>query len=268
MGGPRTQDVFRDATWPADRVIHDSVLGPWVNRRRDGAAIGCELRRVDPRRVPARYWNSPAVVDGTGRVIVPAGEPSRSGEFTQMVYNFGLFFGLAVQAYEATLVSDDTPVDRFLAGDTAALSDNQQQGLNEFRAGGSQCTQCHQGPELSAAGMTTATNVTRSIHVRLDCFAPPSAPSKTMLVPRGWTRSDCRCFRARRACVPMVPSSLPRLRNVELTGPHLHTGGAATLEQVLEFYARNGDVPAGGNLGRGFGNIRLNQQERAQSSIS
>ena len=30
-----------------------------------------------------------------------------------------------------------------------------------------------------------------------------------------------------------------------------------------EFYARNGDVPAGGNLGPGMGNIRLNAQERS-----
>ena len=56
----------------------------------------------------------------------------------------------------------------------------------------------------------------------------------------------------------------PALRNVELTGPYFHTGGAATLEQVMEFYARNGDVPAGGNLSNGFGNIRLNPQERTQ----
>src|SRR6185312_9272434 len=56
----------------------------------------------------------------------------------------------------------------------------------------------------------------------------------------------------------------PGLRNAELTGPYFHTGGSATLEQVMEFYARNGDVPAGGNLGPGIGNIRLNQQERAQ----
>ena len=34
-----------------------------------------------------------------------------------MAYNFGLFFGLAVQAYESTLVSDETPVDLFLAGE-------------------------------------------------------------------------------------------------------------------------------------------------------
>src|SRR4030095_9400321 len=57
-------------------------------------------------------------------------------------------------------------------------------------------------------------------------------------------------------------SKTPERRNVELTGPYFHTGGAATLEQVLEFYSRNGDVPAGGNLGPGIGNIRLSQQDR------
>ena len=35
-------------------------------------------------------------------------------DFTQMEYNFSLFFGLAVQLYEATLVADDTPWDRFV----------------------------------------------------------------------------------------------------------------------------------------------------------
>ena len=35
-------------------------------------------------------------------------------DFTQMEYNFSLFFGLAVQLYQATLVADDTPWDRFV----------------------------------------------------------------------------------------------------------------------------------------------------------
>ena len=39
-----------------------------------------------------------------------------------MEYNFSLFFGLAVQAYEATLVSDQTPFDRFLTDPTARRS--------------------------------------------------------------------------------------------------------------------------------------------------
>ena len=37
--------------------------------------------------------------------------------FTQMEANFSLFWGLAIQLYEATLVSDQTPFDRFLGGD-------------------------------------------------------------------------------------------------------------------------------------------------------
>ncbi len=34
-------------------------------------------------------------------------------DFSQMEYNFSLFFGLAVQLYESTLIADDTPWDRF-----------------------------------------------------------------------------------------------------------------------------------------------------------
>jgi hypothetical protein len=35
----------------------------------------------------------------------------------------------------------------------------------------------------------------------------------------------------------------PGLRNVELTGPYFHNGGAATLSQVIEFYTRGGNFP-------------------------
>jgi hypothetical protein len=34
---------------------------------------------------------------------------------------------------------------------------------------------------------------------------------------------------------------VPTLRNIELTGPYMHNGSMATLEQVLEFYARQGN---------------------------
>ena len=36
---------------------------------------------------------------------------------------------------------------------------------------------------------------------------------------------------------------IPSLRNIELTGPYMHNGSMATLEQVLEFYARGGNFP-------------------------
>jgi hypothetical protein len=38
-----------------------------------------------------------------------------------------------------------------------------------------------------------------------------------------------------------MPVKIPSLRNVELTGPYMHNGSMATLEQVVEFYTRGGN---------------------------
>src|SRR5690348_16685234 len=73
---------------------------------------------------------------------------------TQIEQNFGLIWGLAIQAYESTLVADDSRVDQFLEGRPTALSALAQQGLQEFRNGGSRCPNCHNGAELSAAGFS------------------------------------------------------------------------------------------------------------------
>jgi len=49
-----------------------------------------------------------------------------------MEANFALFWALAIQAYEATLVSGDTPLDRFIDGDTSALTALERDGLRAF----------------------------------------------------------------------------------------------------------------------------------------
>src|SRR5262249_53579903 len=84
----------------------DSVLGPFANGGGRGLRADVSYRALIRAAFQPAYWGSGAVVRADGRVIVSAGEPVRSGEFSQMAFNFGLFFGLAVQAYESTLVSD------------------------------------------------------------------------------------------------------------------------------------------------------------------
>ena len=245
-------------------AVNDSALGPYANVDGTGLRSNATYDAFIRAAFQPAYWSSPAIVDADGRIIVDAGQPSRPGEFTQMAYNFGLFFGIAVQAYEATLVSDDTPMDRFLAGDTTALTAAQQQGLNEFRNGGSQCTQCHQGPELSAAGITTAASGNPTDPRALGFFRIGVSAVEDDPGAAGLDAFGSPLFPAAPGGRATGAFKAPDLRNAELTGPYFHTGGAATLEQVLEFYARNGDVPAGGNLGPGIGNIRLNQQDRAE----
>jgi hypothetical protein len=55
----------------------------------------------------------------------------------------------------------------------------------------------------------------------------------------------------------------PGLRNIEFTGPYFHNGGAATLEQTIDFYSRGGDFPAGPNVGRGIRPLNLSDSDRA-----
>ncbi len=88
-------------------------------------------------------------------------------DFTQMEYNFSLFFGLAVQLYQSTLVADDTPFDRFagstlnvrgdgnpIPADPNALTAQEQKGLALFGTNpatdpGLGCVLCHTLPETT-----------------------------------------------------------------------------------------------------------------------
>lgn len=61
--------------------------------------------------------------------------------------------GLAIAAYERTLVADHAPFQNWLRGDSQALTDRQKWGASVFFGAG-QCVQCHSGPSL--AGMKFA----------------------------------------------------------------------------------------------------------------
>src|SRR5207237_1247353 len=76
--------------------------------------------------------------------------------FTQMEANFSLFWGLAIQLFESTLVANDSRVDRFLEGDTTALSGLEQQGMDLFTSTG-RCINCHGGAECTKLATVDAT---------------------------------------------------------------------------------------------------------------
>ena len=71
-----------------------------------------------------------------------------------------MFWGLAVQAYEATLVSNDSRFDQAqddLTNGGDKLTDQEKHGLNLFFNQG-KCIACHLGPEFTAASVTHASN--------------------------------------------------------------------------------------------------------------
>ena len=53
----------------------------------------------------------------------------------------------AIATFERTIVSGNSPYDRYLAGDKTALTKQQKDGLDFFNKKG-ECAECHSGPEL------------------------------------------------------------------------------------------------------------------------
>jgi cytochrome c peroxidase len=120
---------------------------------------GQEVHPQDSRLLVARHGSGKGLDTTYAAMIQAAFRPEfwSSGEridgFSQMEQNFSLFFGLAIQLYQATLVSDQTPFDRFLEGDVTAMSESARLGMNLFFSGGTACAMCHIGPELTGASV-------------------------------------------------------------------------------------------------------------------
>lgn len=110
----------------------DSVLGAHSSYPNDGLRNRYEDMIKDAFNI--EYWGSKKDFDG----------------YSQMEKNFSLFWGLAIQLYEKTLISDDSRFDRFMDGDSYALTDLEKHGMEVFVDKGS-CVNCHSGPEFSKA---------------------------------------------------------------------------------------------------------------------
>jgi len=272
----------------ADQTIarNDGVLGPIADARPTYAAM---VQQAFKRE----YWQSPTILDladaemKRGRVMDL--ERSRNSDRTdrhrtrdrvsQMEANFALFFGLAVQLYQATLVSDDTPFDRFAEGNKRALSAQQQRGMAIFRSDNAQCIHCHNGAEFTSASFANLKEEGRldqrlgdnNVVFRYDngffnTGVRPTAEDIGVggLDPFNYPLSETRMAQDRMYAmlgndfdianeVPVgrdAPLAIdgafktPGLRNVEFTGPYFHNGGKSTLMQVVDFYNRGGDFGA------------------------
>ncbi|MGH7205377.1 MAG: cytochrome-c peroxidase [Nitrospiraceae bacterium] len=127
----------------------------------------------------------------------------------------------AIAAFERTLISTNSPFDQFIGGDKSALSEAAQRGLELFQ-GKARCVLCHNGPNFTD-------NKFHNIGV------PQTGPLKEDVGRYAVTKreSDRGAFKT------------PSLRSIALTAPYMHTGGFKTLEEVMEFYNKGGELVTG-----------------------
>lgn len=149
----------------------------------------------------------------------------------------------ALAAFQRTLVVRDTPFDRFLAGDKAALDAAAQRGLALFY-GKAACARCHSGPLLSDQQFHNL-----GVEETPELLKDPQRRATRHFFQRqlGLERMDRD---PGRFAVSRNPAELgafrtPPLRQVAATAPYMHNGSLATLAEVIEFYAQGGGPATG-----------------------
>jgi cytochrome c peroxidase len=143
---PRRALALQDVAWD------DSVLG--ARRHPSGKGLDATYEQLIQDAFEPKYWgtstSSTVITDGTVFPVV-----STQLDPAQLEHNFGLFWGLSIMLYEATLVSDDAPIDRYLNGYKSALTPEQVFGKAIFE-GPAKCINCHHGPVMSGAAFAFA----------------------------------------------------------------------------------------------------------------
>lgn len=147
----------------------------------------------------------------------------------------------AIAAFLRTVVTRNTPWDRFLAGDDAALTPAQLRGAMLFAApvgeGGANCIACHSGPALNKTlGDEEGNLVAENFHNLGTLEHPLQDLARTAL-------GDPDHHDAGRSDVTGDPArayqfKAPTLRQLRDGAPFFHGGEAATLREAVEYLLR------------------------------
>ena len=127
----------------------------------------------------------------------------------------GKTIGKALAAFQRTVVSTESPFDRWQKGDAKAISAPARRGFELF-VGKANCVACHQGFNFTDNGF-------HNIGLKT-------------------TGEDVGRYELRKLERLRGAFKTPTLRDVALTAPYMHNGIYATLQEVVEHYDRGGDV--------------------------
>ena len=121
---------------------------------------------------------------------------------------------LAIAAFEETLVTPNSRFDKWLRGDKKAISKQELAGYNLFKNSG--CVACHNGQAVGG-------NSFQKMGLVEPYKAEGDAQGRSAVTGKDSDRFNFK---------------VPTLRNVELTYPYFHDGGAATLTEAVDVMGR------------------------------
>lgn len=247
----RALRTFTDPLDPASVLIADGgglesqAVGPIlssVEMAHDGRSWADVVARLESVR-PLRLADD--LPDDVARAIAAA--PAYPALFAEAFGDDAITparIAFAIATYERTLVPDQTPWDRFVAGDATAMTAAQQQGWNAFRGNGPQCNRCHVPPMFT-------NNDFLNVGLR------PAGEDIGRQAVSGLAED-------------FGDMKVPGLRNVGLRRTLMHTGGIDGVADAIDFYlqarghafftANQDAIPGNGNP---LSSIRIAPGDRA-----
>ncbi len=126
----------------------------------------------------------------------------------------------AIAAYERTLITPNSPYDKYVSGDKEALSEQQVRGMNKVADLG--CTTCHSGAAFNGAGSFQRFPV----HDNPYFAAQYHFKKDKGLAEVTKNEADEHLFK------------VPTLRNIALTAPYFHNGSVQTLDEAVKVMAK------------------------------
>ena len=166
--------------------------------------------------------NEQAVIDRLQKI------PGYTSQFKAVFGKNGLTYdnvAKAIAAFERTLITPNSPVDRYLKGDKSALSKQARRGMQTFEQVG--CVACHNGVNFSGPDLP----VGQGFYQRFPTFDSKYTKQYKLTADEGrfeatGKEEDKHMWR------------VPTLRNVALTAPYFHNGAVKTLDEAVRVMAK------------------------------
>jgi len=122
----------------------------------------------------------------------------------------------AIATFERTVLSGNSPYDKFKAGEKSALSESQERGMEIFFSNNARCDSCHEG-----------VNFTNGKYANVGIGADKPVP-------------DLGRYEVTKQEEDRGAFKTPTLREIANTAPYMHDGSLKTLEDVVEHYNKGG----------------------------
>jgi cytochrome c peroxidase len=183
----------------------------------DGRAADLQAQASGPVENPIEMGAKFPAVTETLKALTEYAEP-----FTKVYPNEGITkqsITNAIAEFERSLVTVDSPFDKYLRGDQSAISDEVKHGYTVFKSAG--CSMCHFGPAVGGRSF-------ERFGVFRDYFAD-----------RGNVKEeDNGRFNVTHQESDRYKFKVPILRNVTVTHPYFHDASAQDLRQAVTVMAR------------------------------